>query len=100
MVSFGGLHMAKKYNNYTDSFRFKVALEAIKGNKTVLELSKEYGLATSQIYQWKKHLEDIGPQIFTMKSKPAVKEAELDHLHATIGRLKVENDFLERALDR
>jgi transposase-like protein len=80
-------------------FKFAVAIAAIRGEKTVAELCQEYGIVSSQVYTWKKELLEHGPSIYggTVRSQ-AVDNKELDKLHATIGRLKVENDFLEKAL--
>ena len=52
--------MRKKYTTYTDKFKLKVALEALKENKTVPELRQEFGLVASQIYAWKKQLKGGG----------------------------------------
>ena len=81
-------------------FKFKVAFEALRGDKTVAQLCQEYSIAASQIYTWKKELEERGAEIFSTKSPERTREEELDKLHAVIGRLKVENDFLGRVLDR
>jgi transposase len=81
-------------------FKFKVAMEALRGDKTVAQLCQEYSVAASQIYTWKKELEERGAEIFSTKSTERTQQDELDKLHATIGRLKVENDFLENVLGR
>lgn len=91
--------MSKKYASHAAQFKFKVALEAIKGDKTSAELCQEFGLSSSQIYAWKKQLEDAGPEVFANKKKKKDSEPTVEQLHATIGKLKVENDFLSRALD-
>ncbi len=90
--------MRKKYATYTDKFKFKVALEALKENKTVPELCQEFNLAVSQIYTWKKQLKEAGGQVFSVKGKPKDMDAEVERLHTVIGKLKVENDFLAKAL--
>lgn len=92
--------MSKKYSTHSSRLKFKVALEALKGNKTVVELCQEYGLSSSQIYDWKKKLEEAGPNVFSGKMKSEKNDAEIDRLHATIGKLKVECDFLSKALNR
>ena len=92
--------MPRKYTIHSDKFKFKVALEALKESRTVPDLCQKFGLAAKQIYSWKKKLEEIGPQVFADKRKQKDDEADMDHLHATIGRLKVENDFLSKVLDR
>ena len=92
--------MSKKYAAHSDQFKFKVALEAIKGIKTIAEICQEFRLAPSQIYAWKKRLEESGPDIFAAKNKQKNDDVEVERLHATIGKLKVENDFLAKALGR
>ena len=90
-----------KKKPHTAEFKFKVALEAIRCEKTSAELCQEYGVVSSQLFKWKKALLDHGADVF--KNGTPVKHddnAEIDKLHATIGRLKVENDFLERVLGR
>ncbi len=92
--------MSRKYTVHSDKFKFKVALEALKGDKTVPQLCQEFGLAAKQIYSWKKKLEEIGPQVFADKHKQKDDEDDAERLHATIGRLKVEIDFLSKAFGR
>lgn len=88
----------KKHSN---EFRFKVALEALKGTSTIGELCQRFAVASAQIYAWKNELEEQGPQIFADKRGKQKKEAvDVDQLHATIGKLKVENDFLAKVLNR
>lgn len=91
--------MAKKYTCHSAQFKYKVALEALKGIKPLTELCQEFGLAPSQIHAWKKQLEEAGPEVFANKRKKKDSEPTVEQLHATIGKLKVENDFLSRALD-
>ncbi len=93
--------MRRKYLRHSDKLKFKVALEALKGNKAVPEMCQEFGIASSQIYDWKKQLEEYDPSaIFGSKNSTKEREAEIGQLHAIIGKLKVENDFLERVLNR
>ncbi len=92
--------MSKKYTNYTNEFKFKVALEALKGTKAVAELCQEFRLAASQIYDWKNKLKEQGANVFGTKVHPKSNEVEVERLHATIGKLKVECDFLAKALGR
>ncbi len=92
--------MSKKYTNYTNKFKFKVALEALKGTKAVAELCQEFRLAASQIYDWKNKLKEQGANVFGTKAQPKPNEVEVERLHATIGKLKVECDFLAKALGR
>jgi transposase-like protein len=84
----------------TAEFKFKVALDAIGGTKTTAELCSEYGIVSSQIFKWKKDLLEHGADIFKANASPTQDVDMIDKLHSTIGRLKVENDFLERCVGR
>ena len=86
---------------HSAEYKFRVAIEALRGEKTTAELCQEFGVASSQIYSWKKALLEHGAEIFT-KGLPAKanQESETEKLHATIGRLKVENDFLAKVLGK
>ncbi len=87
--------------SHSAEFKFKVALAAIKADKTMAELCQEFGIINSQLHKWKKALLDGGAEVFKGTSKPQQSaNIDIDKLHATIGRLKVENDFLERVLGR
>jgi len=82
-------------------FKFKVALEAIRGEKTLVQLCQEYGVVSSQIAKWKKVVLEQGAGVFSGTSSGSSScSNDIDKLHATIGRLKVENDFLERVLGK
>jgi transposase-like protein len=86
---------------HSNEFKFKVALEAIRGDKTIAALCQEYGVVSSQIAKWKKVLLEEGSVVFKNPgSSKASENHEVEKLHATIGRLKVENDFLEQFLRR
>ena len=86
---------------HTPAFKFKVALEAIRGEKTTAQMCQEFGVVASQIAKWKKTLVDEGCAVFTGKrSSQTQDQPDIDKLHATIGRLKVENDFLEHVLGK
>ena len=91
--------MTKKYTSHSAQFKFKVAMEALKATKTVAEICQQYEIAASQIHTWKKQLEETGPEVFANKRKKKDSEPTVEQLHATIGKLKVENDFLSKALD-
>lgn len=92
---------AIKKKPHTSAYKFRVAMAALKGDKTVPELCQEFGVVHSQIYKWKTELLTRGASVYEQSSVSVhVSEQELDKLHATIGRLKVENDFLGRALGR
>ena len=87
-----------KQKSYTNEFKFKVALETIKGDLTIAEIISKYQVPRSVLLKWRKQLFDNGSTVFKAGNKEADNQgsAELDKLHATIGRLKVENDFLHK----
>ena len=82
-------------------FKAKVALEAIKGELTMAEMIKKYDVQAAQITHWKKQLLANASGAFDSHDK-ATDEAEktIQELHAKIGQLTMENDFLERGLER
>ena len=93
--------MSKKYTIHSDKFKFKVALEALKELKPIHELCQEFGVAPSQIYAWKKKLKEVGAQTFSSnRASNESREQEIERLHAAIGKLKVECDFLAKVLGR
>lgn len=93
--------MSRIQRKHSSKLKLKVALEAYRGIKTVAELSQEYSILPAQIYAWKKMLEDSDEAVFGSSQKDAsTHQKELEKLHAVIGKLKVENDFLEKALSR
>jgi len=84
--------------NHGAVFKAKVALEAIKGEQTLVELAERFQVHPNQIAEWKKQLLERASEIFDKEKKssgPDVKE-----LHAKIGQLAMENDFLSIALGR
>lgn len=93
--------MAKR-RIFTDEFRAKVALEALREEQTLPELARKYDLHPNQISTWKRHAIENMAGIFCSKKekKQDNREAEIKELHAKIGELTVENDFLSRAFSR
>jgi transposase len=92
--------MSKIHKNHGSGFKAKVALEAIKENKTTAEMCQQFSIATSQIYAWKKQLEEGAPSLFEDKRKKDNNQEEIDRLHRVIGQLTAERDFLDRVLKR
>lgn len=88
-----------KRKNHAPAFKAKVALAAVSGEKTIAELSSEFGIHQTQIHRWAKQLKDSAVGIFAgeIKTEEAKKEKELHELHAKIGQLTVERDFLAKA---
>jgi transposase-like protein len=77
-----------------------VALAAIKGDKTLAELSQQYDVHVNQITQWKSQLLEHAAEIFATASEKQSTVPDLKSLHAKIGQLTLENDFLAGALGR
>ncbi|MGY3569399.1 IS3 family transposase [Vibrio paucivorans] len=96
--------MTRKRRNHSPEFKAKVALAAAKGDKTVAELAQKYNLHANQISTWKKELLENAAMIFASESQLSRDNTEeVDKLHAKIGQLTMENDFLAksaRSLDR
>ena len=86
-----------KNKSYSNEFKFKVALEMVRGDLTLVEIISKYQVARSVAHRWKKQLLDNGSDIFSNQSsqRKDADSPEIEKLHATIGRLKVENDFLQ-----
>lgn len=91
--------MAKRpRRNHGAAFKAKVALEALKGDQTLVELAERFEVHPNQIAEWKKLLMERASEVFD-KGKPS-KEPNIKELHAKIGQLAMENDFLSVALGR
>lgn len=88
--------------NHSPAFKAKVALAAIKGDRTIQQLSDQFAVHASQISIWKEQLQAGAVDVFESGSggKPAAPEIDLKSLHAKIGELTLENDFLENALNK
>lgn len=87
--------MRKKHSSELKS---KVALEAIKGERTIAEIANQYGVHPNQIGKWKKQALENLPELFTGKREKKNEDSEVprDDLFKEIGRLKVENEFLKK----
>jgi transposase len=79
-----------------------VALAALKGEKTLLELAQQFDVHANQITQWKSQLLEGAVGVFDgdAKTEPAGSVVDVKTLHAKIGQLTLENDFLEGALTK
>lgn len=96
--------MKERKKEYSNEFKVKVSIAALKGDKTIAALCREFGLHETQINRWKKILKEGAPQLFEKKHEKAnYKEIELQlrvqDLNEYIGELSVENKFLKKNLN-
>ena len=94
--------MTGKRKRYSADFKAKVALEAIRGELTLAQLAARHGVHQTLINTWKKHAIEGMSGTFSGKAEAAEqdRQGEVDKLHAMIGQLVVERDFLKRASGR
>jgi putative transposase len=94
------MQMGRKRRAFTDEFKAKVALDGVKGVKTLGELAAQYQIHPNQVSEWKRQLLAHAPGIFSGKKNGAVKtEEELTApLYEEIGRLKMDIKWLEKKL--
>ena len=88
--------------NHTSAFKAKVALAALKGEKTLAELAQQFDVHANQITQWRSQLLEGAADVFGGEVRPEASAPAIDvkTLHAKIGQLTLENDFLEGALSK
>jgi transposase len=88
--------------NHSPAFKAKVALAAVKGDKTLAELAQQFDVHPNQITQWKAQLLDGAAGVFgpEPKARPDAPRVDVKTLHAKIGELTLANDFLESALGK
>lgn len=94
--------MTLNRTKHSTQTKVKVVLEALKGEKTMAEITAKYSIHATQINTWKKAVLEIIPEAFSSKRKQQAndQQALVDELYKSIGQLKVENDFLKKNLDR
>ena len=90
-----------KRRTHSSAFKAKVALAAIKGDRTLAELADQFQIHPNQIQTWKKQLLESAEEVFDRRgTRRRDQEADLKELHAKIGQLAMEKDFLSKALGR
>lgn len=93
--------MKRRRRNHLPGFKAKVALAAIKNEKTLAELAEQFDVHPNQISEWKKQLLEQADSVFgSAQEHKSADEVRLKELHAKIGELTLENDFLAKALGR
>jgi len=91
-----------KRRRFSANFKAKVALEALKGEQTLSELATRFDLHPNMIAQWKRQATEGMAGVFSSKTarREEVGEAQIKDLHAKIGQLTIERDFLAKASGR
>jgi putative transposase len=90
--------MTKKRRHFSSEFKFRVALEAAKGQQTIGELAGKHGIHPNQISQWKRQLLESGADVFARNGSPnhQAQEGLQSELYEQIGRLKMELEWLKK----
>ena len=92
--------MKRPRRNHSSAFKAKVALAAIKGDQTLATLAERFDVHPNQITQWKTELLERAAEVFATAAEKREAGPDLKSLHAKIGQLALENDFLSNALGR
>jgi len=86
--------------NHSAAFKAKVAMEALKEGQTIVELAERFQVHPNQITKWKKQLQERADEVFSTRDGKTEAGPDVKELHAKIGQLAMENDFLAVALGR
>ena len=90
--------MGRTRRKFTDNFKAQVALEALRGDRTIQEIAAKHNVLPTQVSAWKKQAVEGMADVFAKGGSSDERETEIKELHAKIGRLAVENDFLAKGL--
>jgi transposase len=93
----GKIDMGRR--KHSPDFKKKIALEAIREQKTINQIAKEFQVHPVQVSEWKKQLLEGCGSVFTGDSRQESREDEIAALERKIGRLCIENDFLKKKLE-
>lgn len=89
-----------KRKRHSAGFKFKVALAALKGDRTIADICQTYEIAASQVHQWKKNLLEHGVDIFDKDKPKKAQQSQANQtakLYEKIGELTVDRDFLKKS---
>ena len=86
--------------NHSPAFKAKVAIEALADGKTIAEVAQKHDVHPNQVTEWRKQLTERAAGVFGASVAPETAPVDLKALHAKIGQLTLENDFLEGALSK
>jgi len=90
--------MRKKRQNHSPEFKAKVAIEALKEQKTISELAQLYEIHPNQISTWKKEFLENASQVFDKVHKKPKEDENIAKLYEAIGQLQIENNWLKKKL--
>jgi transposase len=87
--------------SFSNEFKSKVAMEALKGEKTMAQISSKYGVHPNQVQAWKKVLKEGMGDLFAGSKKKTEKKQKqtIEDLYSNVGKLQVENNWLKKKLD-
>lgn len=86
--------------NHSAAFKAKVAIEALADGKTIAEIAQKHDVHPNQVTEWRRQLIERAAGAFGGAAAPEAAAVDLKALHAKIGQLTLENDFLEGALTK
>ena len=86
--------------NHSPAFKAKVAIEALSEGKTIADIAHKHDVHPNQVTEWRRQLIDRAGGVFGAAAVPEVPAVDLKSLHAKIGQLTLENDFLQGALSK
>ncbi len=93
--------MRRKRRNHSSAFKAKVAVAAIEGDRTLADLAEQFDVHPNQIQEWRKRLLENADTVFGRGQQQQEEAAgQVKELHAKIGQLTMERDFLEQGLER